>query len=276
MTSLNENEIEEENDLLELNYLNERFDEDNSDAKEVEEERNLLNNNINNNNVDNIKAKTVKEDIKYIKEKIKTKQNNNNNSNNNNNNSDNIIGNEISQNNNQSNSKSNNNSPTNKEINQIKQNDNKEKDSISKLKLPSVQNIYSEKPKILESNSSREQHKKLPKVKIQKNKVPQEENYQKRSKILNDINKIDDVQSIEILKRREEEILQAKAKRERLLKEQEDLLKDDIDMNILPVPDFTQKKKTKKKKPIKEVYYITLYFNTIITIIIHTILFSLW
>eukprot|EP00604_Paraphysomonas_vestita_P000624 CAMPEP_0174826234 /NCGR_PEP_ID=MMETSP1107-20130205/43707_1 /TAXON_ID=36770 /ORGANISM="Paraphysomonas vestita, Strain GFlagA" /LENGTH=852 /DNA_ID=CAMNT_0016058945 /DNA_START=752 /DNA_END=3310 /DNA_ORIENTATION=- len=57
---------------------------------------------------------------------------------------------------------------------------------------------------------------------------------------------------MEILKKREEDILRAKAKRERLLKEQEELLKADIDLNPLPTSNPTQKRKTKKKKPIKE------------------------
>jgi hypothetical protein len=245
-------EIDDDNELVDMDYLQEKFDEDIEIPKEIEEEEGVAS--LFKKDEDNLPARTVKEDIAKIKAKVKQKQQSN-----------------------PSSVSKETRDTTNEESHSLERND----------KLPSISRVYSEKPKILVPSSAqqREKEQKLPNLKLQKNKVvlSTKKTFTDRSSESGDRggqglgggagaaravgggrssrrDRDDELLSMEILKRREEEILRSKLRREQLLREQEELFaqEDDSGHALGGGPPFnpvtaTERRRTKKKKPVKEV-----------------------
>ena len=269
-------DIEYDNDLLDFDYLKEKFIEDNSDAKEIEEEENLKKNLLKTN--PEIPIEIITNNLIEKREENQGK-NRSNSSKISTNQSSKISNDSSNLSSNLSFESSKNNKLKDDLINlklKVKQKNNSSiissssppqsslppplpslstKEEITtqevpiKNKFPTIQSIYQEKPKILETNSSssfsiiNEEKNKLPKIKKRK-----EEKEEK-------------LQSIDILKQREEEILQAKIKRERLLKEQEGRQEEEEEEQNRNENQFlTNKKKSKKKKNNKEVFLLSFLF----------------
>jgi hypothetical protein len=283
-------EIEYENDLIDLDYLQEKFDEDDAIPKEIDEEIHLTKGQgLASRNDNQDPPRTVKEEIANIKAKAKSKQQNTS-----------------------SDSQSLNVLNTNNPLAPAT-------DSVKEYRLPSVSKKTSSARSKVSSHDPPSSHQppgprdksqetKFPHLSNQRNKPlpppshgegPSQKSssslFKKRSKDSSSSAAVahsglsargkgrgtseeeygqeeDDLKSMEILKRREEEILRAKAKREKLLGlglgEQTDYILpselDQMSKGGLPVAtssasSFSHKKRTKKKKETKDVSPLLLF-----------------
>lgn len=249
-------EIEYENEVIDMDYLQEKFDEDESVVpKEIDEEIDLLKNlQVNNKEPP---PKIVKEDIATLKAKVKRKQQKN-----------------ISHL-----SEDQKQDPSSRSSYQPTEDGAKKEDTLpivtkttsSSLRSknhpssdqyppshPSGPNHSSGTPGHREKAS---QETKLPHLPTQRNKplttTPGSQKkslFKKRSNDAIASEEKDNLKSMEILKRREEEILRAKAKREKLLQEQAEYLPASEFEPLTAMRQGTSSsKKTKKKKEVKEV-----------------------
>jgi hypothetical protein len=236
-------EIEDDNELVDLDYLRENFDEEIEIPKEVEEEEGVAS--LFKKDQDKLPARTVKEDIAKIKAKVKQKQS------------------------------------TADAVNETAMATGEENHSLeTNEKLPSISKVYSEKPKLLQASQQRErEQQKLPNLKLHQNKSipPTKKTSSDKSSRSGDRpgggpgagggssrrDRDDELKSMDILRRREEEIQRSKIRREQMLREQEELLlahEDDLGRPLRggAAPPFnpvtaTERRRTKKKKPLKEV-----------------------
>ena len=238
-------EIEYENEVIDMDYLQEKFDEDESVIpKEIDEEIDLLTN-LQINKGKEPPPKIIKEDIATLKAKVKRKQQKN-------------IS-HLSEDQPTADGAKEDTLPiVTKTISSSARAKNHPSSDHYPHSHPSDSNHSSGAPEHREKSS---QETKLPHLPTQRNKpLPTAPGSQKKSLFKKKSNdsvapiaseEKDSLKSMEILKRREEEILRAKTKREKLLQEQAEYLPASEFEPMLAMP--SSSKKTKKKKEVKEV-----------------------
>jgi hypothetical protein len=241
-------EIEYENDLIDLDYLQEKFDEDDVIPKEIDEEAHLKNpHSLHKEDLDQNPPKTVKEEIANLKAKVKRKQQAN--------------------------------IPPEEQSLDHSSVPNHLTDAAKEERLPTLSKKISARSKIPSSSGhhppshpsdppsgyrEKSSHEnKFPNLPTQRNKTHASQPKSLFKKRSNDApgsvaaiasEEEDHLKSMEILKRREEEILRAKLKREKLLQEQAEYFPPSGYDPLAGMPGTSSSsKKTKKKKEAKEV-----------------------